>query len=326
MAFHKVIGQEKAARMLKNALAHRRLAHAYLFSGPDRVGQRHMAMELAKALNCTKRKDDACDTCTHCVRIAHGNFPDVHWIQPEGHAVKIDQIRALQENVSYHSMEASVKVLIIEAADMMTVQAANSLLKFLEEPVGDVVAVLLTENKHHVLPTVLSRCQTIPFQRVPSEIISRQLTAEGVAEREAAVAAKLAGSLEEARQIVREEWFRHALDVVVQVAKAVDGHIGQAMVVIQEKVVKSELGQHHLEYFLDLMILWYRDMLNISLGCEQPLTFLEHSEHFERQLTKWTEPRLVQAMEALMLAKRQLKQHVPSQLILEGWVLSVQEG
>lgn len=326
MALHDVIGQEKVAWMLQNALRRGRLAHAYIFTGPDCISQKKMALELAKALNCTAHEDDACGQCTHCIRIAHGNFSDVHWIKPEGQSVKIDQIRSLQKYFSYHSAEAAVKVFIIEAAETMTLQAANSLLKFLEEPVGVVVAILLTENKHAILPTILSRCQIVSFQAVPPETVAAQLEVEGVPQEEATIAAGLANNLEEAKQMVQTEWLTRAREIVVNLTEAILTRVGRALVIVQEELLGSEVGRSYLEYFLDLMILWYQDMLNIRLGRHHSLTFLEQMDDINKQATKWTVSGLMQAVEGLLSAKQQLRQHVPPQLVMEGWILSVQEG
>lgn len=326
MALLEVMGQEKVARMLKNALKRKRLAHAYIFSGPDREGKKRLALELAKALNCTTYTDDACDHCTNCVRVSHGNHPDVHWIIPDGRSVKIEQIRALQKNFSYHSVEAAAKVFIVEAAETMTLQAANSLLKFLEEPVGVVVAVLLTENVHAMLPTVVSRCQLVPFGHLSPQMMSEQLTTEGVPPGIASVAASLASGLEEARELSGQEWFIAVPPLIAQLSKAVIERSGKALIIVQEQLMKSDIGRHYMEFFLDLMILWYQDMLSIKLGCRKPITFLEQTEEIKQHVTKWTESTIVQAIERLLFARRQLRQHVPPQLVLEGWVLSVQEG
>lgn len=326
MALHDVVGQEKVGRMLQNALRRGRLAHAYIFTGSDRISQKKMALELAKALNCTTHEDDACGHCTHCVRIANGNFPDVHWIEPEGQSVRIDQIRSLQKYFSYHSVESEVKVFIVEAAETMTPQAANSLLKFLEEPVGLVVAILLAENKHAILPTILSRCQIVPFQAVPPETVTARLVAEGVSQEKAAIAAGLSNHLEEATQLVQAEWLMRAREIVVHLAEAILTRVGRALVIVQDELLGSEVGRNHLECFLDLMILWYQDMLNIRLGRSHSLTFLEQTDELNKQATKWTVSGLMQAVEALLSAKQQLRQHVPPQLVMEGWILSVQEG
>lgn len=326
MAFSDVVGQEKIAHMFRSALKRGRLGHAYVFSGPDRRGMKQMALELSKAINCTAAGEEACDRCVNCVRIAHGNHPDVHVIAPDGKSVKIEQMRTLQRRAAYHAMEAAMTVVIIEAAETMTLQAANSLLKFLEEPADKVIAILLTENSHALLPTVVSRCQFVPFQYVPSEKLSEQLIDEGMARERAAAAARLASGLEEARQLAKETWFASAMQLTTQLTHAMCEGAGKALIVVQEQLMKSEVGRTHLESFLDLMILWYRDMLNIKLGCSQPLTFLEQTDDLKQQVTKWTEPGLVHAIENLIFAKRELKAHVAPQLVVEGWVLSVQEG
>lgn len=326
VAFGDVIGQEKVARMLKQALNHDRLAHAYIFSGPDREGKRQMALELAKALNCSTRKNDACNDCTNCVRIGHGNHPDVHWIQPEGQSVKIEQIRLLQKNISYHSVETTVKIFIVEAADTMTLQAANSMLKFLEDPAGRVLAMLLTDNIHAILPTVRSRCQFVRFQYVPPEVMMKRLVKDGVPQALASVASGVASHLQEAQELCEHEWFLDAPRLVTQFTAALHEYSGRAFVIVQEKIMKSEIGKKYMDVFLHLLILWYQDMLTIKLGRRQTFTFFEQIKDVKQQGTKWTEKKIVQAVEQLMFARQQLRQHVPPQLVLEGWVLSVQEG
>lgn len=312
--------------MLQNALRRERLAHAYIFSGPDRAGKKQMALELAKALNCERQTADACGSCTTCTRIAHGNYPDVHWVQPEGKSVKIEQIRGLQKKFAYRTLESKVSVFIVEAAETMTGQAANSLLKFLEEPGDGVVAILLADHVHNLLPTVVSRCQLVPFRVLSAEKVSEQLEAEGILPQTARVVAHVADGLEAARQLAHAESFREAIKLVQQLSEATRVSSGQAVVAIQEKVMASDVSRDHLNEFIDLMILWYKDMLNIMLGCRQPLTFSEQKEVLQRQATNWTISRLVQAIEHMLFVKRQLKQHVPPQLALEGWVLSVREG
>ena len=326
VAFEEIVGQEKVARMLKNALRRRRLAHAYIFSGTDSDGKRKMAIELAKALNCSTYSDDACDNCTNCMRIANGNHPDVHWIAPDGTSVKIKQIRTLQKNIAYHSVEAMTKVFVIEAVETMTIQAANSLLKILEEPEGTALIILLTDNVQAIIPTIKSRCQLIPFQHPDPEIVCEQLIEEGVSREVAVIASRMANGLQEAREMCGETWFTSAPPLVVELTNATCDDSNKALIVVHEQLLKSETVRTHMELFLDLMILWYRDMLTMKLGCRQPQTFLEHVNDVKRQVMKWTESGIIQAVEKLLVAKQQLRQHVPPQLVLEGWVLSVQEG
>lgn len=324
MALDSVIGQQKVARMLKNAIRRGRLTHAYIFFGSDMLGMKKMAIAFAKAVNCEKRVDDACDGCSTCVRIAHGNHPDVQWVRPSGKTVKIEQIRTLQQKASYHASELKKQFAIIEGAETMTVQAANSLLKFLEEPVSDFVIVLLAENVHTLLPTVVSRCQLVSFQSVSPHMIVEQLTDEHISRNVATAAASMASSFEEAKELATSDWFNHALALVTQLSEAVNESSTRAIAFIQEQIMSTEIGQQHIEQFLDLMILWYQDMLKVSLGCRQPLAFPNYKDALVQQKAKWTETDLIHGVDQLLTAKREHNQYISAQSVLEGWVLTVQ--
>ncbi|TGV29764.1 DNA polymerase III subunit delta', partial [Mesorhizobium sp. M00.F.Ca.ET.186.01.1.1] len=149
--------QPRASELLYHSLLNNRLAHAYLLAGPKGAGKKQMALHLAKSLFCPEREADACGACLTCRRIEGGNHPDVLFITPDGASIKIDQIRALQKEMAMRAVESKHKVYIIEHVDKMTTQASNSLLKFLEEPPAGVLALLLTEHSHSILPTILSR-------------------------------------------------------------------------------------------------------------------------------------------------------------------------
>lgn len=129
-------GQEKAKQILQHALRSGRVSHAYLFAGPSGTGKLQAALAFAQALFCLSGGDDACGECLECRKFEHGNQPDLHRIVPDGQSVKLGQIQELQREMSYRTSDSgSRKVYVIEKADSMTLQAANSLLKFLEEPV-----------------------------------------------------------------------------------------------------------------------------------------------------------------------------------------------
>ncbi|HZK17985.1 MAG TPA: DNA polymerase III subunit delta' [Clostridia bacterium] len=159
-------GHKKVVDSFRSALVKGRVAHAYIFSGPKGAGKRAMAGGLAACLLCRDRKDGcACGVCKDCVQYGSGNHPDLLEISPLGASVKIEQIRDMQKYVGYRAYQGSFQICIIDAADTMTLQAANCLLKTLEEPPGKVVFILVTANPSALLPTVLSRCQQVQFQR-----------------------------------------------------------------------------------------------------------------------------------------------------------------
>ncbi|MBF0345471.1 MAG: DNA polymerase III subunit gamma/tau [Nitrospirae bacterium] len=181
--FEDLVGQDSIIRVIKNALLENRLAHAYLFSGPRGVGKTSTARILAKALNCVNGPTvTPCGTCPSCQSVRVGSFLDV--IEIDGASNNsVEDIRELREKVKYAPSGARYKLYIIDEAHMLSTAAFNALLKTLEEPPSHVIFVLATTAPNKIIPTVLSRCQHLPFKRVPSALIKEHLkviaTAEG---------------------------------------------------------------------------------------------------------------------------------------------------
>tara|TARA_B100000929_G_C15481211_1_gene411294 strand:- start:471 stop:1484 length:1014 start_codon:yes stop_codon:yes gene_type:complete len=183
MAFDRVLGQEQPKKILKNALQSSNVAHAYLFHGQESIGKKQIAIELAKSLNCASPiKGDACDECTSCRKIENRTHPDFFFVEPIKNTptareavVKIEAIRELQRKLAFHPYEGKVKVAIIDNADLMNLQAANSFLKTLEEPPSATILILISSNPFKLLPTLISRCQTIQFQPLTHENIEKIL-------------------------------------------------------------------------------------------------------------------------------------------------------
>lgn len=154
-------------RGLRQAVTDHKLPHAYVFVGPAGVGKRTTAMALAKAVNCPSRAGDACERCTVCQRIDRGLYPDVHLVVPQGQAIRIDQIRHLQEMLLLQAYEGRMKVAILDEAERLTIEAANSLLKILEEPPADTLCILICQNLGGLPATVTSRAQILRFGLLP---------------------------------------------------------------------------------------------------------------------------------------------------------------
>ena len=183
MGFEELKGQTRAIEILKAGFRAGRVAHAYLFYGPAGVGKKKAALIFSRLLNCEKPRDgEPCEVCPNCRKIKSGNHPDVMPIQPDGTAVKIAQIRALQERAYYKCYEAAYKIFIIDGADAMTSEAANSLLKTLEEPPAQTVFILLAEDKGRLPATILSRSQTIAFNLLDDDVITAILAEHGIIE------------------------------------------------------------------------------------------------------------------------------------------------
>jgi len=204
-----ILGQEGAINQLRAALQNKIISHAYLFLGPAGVGKRLTAYSFAAALNCQSPEQGykPCGKCPSCHKMEHGNYPGLLLIEPQGQSIKIEQIREIQARISYKKLEGKYQIVIMQDAQNMTADAANSLLKVLEEPPQGTVFILLADQSRSMLPTILSRCQLIRFVALKPEHISRILQEEyGLSQEEAEGISLLSGgSIEQALQL-KEGW------------------------------------------------------------------------------------------------------------------------
>ena len=183
-AFSGIVGQEAVVRTLRRAIETDRVSHAYLFSGPRGTGKTSTAKVLAMGLNCEKgpsaEPDGTCDSCRAIVGNSSLDVLEMDAASNRG----IDEIRDLRDKVNLAPAAGRVKVYIIDEVHMLTTEAFNALLKMLEEPPEHVVFVLATTEKHRVLPTIISRCQSFDFRRPGIETLTEKLAeiseAEGI--------------------------------------------------------------------------------------------------------------------------------------------------
>ena len=190
-----VVGQPRAVAQLRTALASGKLHHGYLFEGPEGAGKAHAATMLAMALNCERRDPDGCGSCGACNKIAAGTHPDVQWFDmtPKG---LTERVRELLTTLGFRPHEGRARVVIFDPAHGLApvperAEAANVLLKTLEEPPADTHFVLITAEPQRLPITVRSRCQRVRFD--PPEL-DRALDEETAQRRDELLGALLAGA------------------------------------------------------------------------------------------------------------------------------------
>ena len=171
-----VIGHEWAVHNFDQAATEYRPAHAYLISGPARIGKTTLARTLAMALNC-EADTRPCGQCRSCKLIASGKHPDVQIIEPDGAHLKIDQVRALQHDLALAPNEGRYRVAIFNQFEVATTEAQNALLKTLEEPPDYAVLMIITADPELLLPTIVSRCQLIALRPLTIAQVRLALTA-----------------------------------------------------------------------------------------------------------------------------------------------------
>ena len=177
MSFSNIYGHQKQIDMLQKAMAQQRVGHAYLFSGPDAIGKKALALQFARALNCENadRNNDACGACSSCRKMISGNHPDMHVLETQAQFIRIDAIRSIQDQMTFKPLEGRRRVFIIDDADKMNEQAANALLKTLEEPSADNFLMLVTARPYWLAQTILSRCRHVRLNPLPVGDVARFL-------------------------------------------------------------------------------------------------------------------------------------------------------
>jgi DNA polymerase-3 subunit gamma/tau len=228
-----IVGQEQVTQTLSNALKSGHVSHAYLFYGPRGTGKTSTGRILAKAVNCLNNgKGEPCNTCEICQAITEGRALDVIEIDAASNR-GIDEIRDLREKVNYAPNQARHKVYIIDEVHMLTKEAANALLKTLEEPPPQVIFILATTEIHKVLPTIMSRCQRFDFRRISRADIVSKLTricdAEGIKiepEGLQLIARSATGSLRDAENLLEQLTTYYGTEVQLRQVQALLGITG----------------------------------------------------------------------------------------------------
>ncbi len=166
---------DRLSRFFKRILKRNAFHPAYLFHGPPGVGKRKMAHAFAMAIFCHNREDDFCGECSACRRMKSGSYPDYHVIEPDGAFIKIDQNRDMIAEATVQPYESAKKIFVLDPADRMRAEAANSLLKILEEPFPFSLFILITASPRAILPTIDSRCQKVRFTPLPYDVLAANL-------------------------------------------------------------------------------------------------------------------------------------------------------
>ena len=196
MSFYDIYGHEKKIEIIQKALAQQRIGHAYLFSGIPAVGKKTLAREFVKALNCEKgyALHDSCGECSSCRKIQRGNHPDVFSVEADGQFIRIDAIREIQEQMKCKPLEARRRVFVIDDADKMNDQAANALLKILEEPSPSNILILVAARPYSMPSTIISRCQHMRFNPLRFDTVAKFLVDQtGMDNQRALLLAGLSG-------------------------------------------------------------------------------------------------------------------------------------
>lgn len=319
--FSSFIGNRRVVEILRRALDQERLPHALIFAGPPGVGKKTLALILARHLNCLRPiNGEACNACSGCRRIIAGTHPDVRIVEPEGAYIKIDRVRALIGEIAFQPFEARYRVAILDGADQMRQEAANCLLKTLEEPPSRSVLVLVTAKPYLLLETIRSRSRMLQFGPIAEGLIEEFLVgSQGRAPEDARLAAVLSnGSLGAALAFDVErnrETRRQALRFVSLLLQR--GSFGRASALIAGVVKDKESFPEWVEMTaLLLQDLYYAQTAPGRVGERDMAAELNDLAQSASHAS------VVAAIDAVKRLKAALQQNVNRQLALEAMFLA----
>jgi len=281
-----VIGQERIISLLDYTLRSNAVAHAYLLVGPQHVGKGTLALNFAQALNCDG-PDRPCGQCRSCRRILEGKHADVTITGLEsGVEIGIDDIRGLQRLANLPPYEGKCKSFIIDDAECLSTEAANALLKILEEPPRGVVWILLATEEDRLPPTVVSRCQRLELRPLPSEKVREALIHSYKVDPERA---KLLSRLcrgcfgRAVSALSDDDILERRFQGVTRLFSLINASLAQRFVYAQE--LAGELSQNRragpeiMEVWFD----WWRDLLLVKAGCSDDIINTENVTALEEQ-------------------------------------------
>lgn len=319
--------QPRVMKLLTNSIVKDRLAHAYLFEGKKGTGKREVGILLAKSFFCKNLQNyEPCENCSNCKRIQSGNHPDVHLVEPEGLSIKKGQIQALQEEFSKSGVESNKKLYMIVHADKMTVNAANSLLKFLEEPNANTIAILITEQYHKMLNTILSRCQLLSFQPLQPKALEQTLMNSGIPTHIASLVSQLTNDTEAAFDMSKDDWFAQARLKVIKLYEILTTRNGQAPLYIHTEWMNYFIDKEKQETGLDLLLYIYKDVLSVQLGNDEHVIYRDIIQQIKQHALQITQRSVTEKVTSILEAKKRLHANVNPQLLMEQLVLTLQEG
>ncbi|MCF6289803.1 MAG: DNA polymerase III subunit delta' [Desulfobacterales bacterium] len=319
-SFANIIGQDKAKNLLITSFSRKKMAHAYLFRGPDGVGKKRLALTMAAFINCNHpRGTDVCGNCSSCRKFNADSHPDLLHIRPDGAGIKIKQIRELKHALTFPPFEARTRVVILEDVHTMRREAANSLLKTLEEPPADNLLILTADESGVLLPTIVSRCQVIPFHALPYELVAQALCRDHDLDPAggATLAALSEGSLGRAGLLLDQELLdlrQELIENLVRLSPADPESVGMILRLAERAAaLKEQLGE-----LLGMLKTWFRDLMLLAGGGPQELvTSQDLAAILDTAGRRWNMAELQAKLKMIQRAEKELHRNCNRTLVCE---------
>ena len=332
-----IVGQEKAVFFLQKSLERGKLAHAYLLVSPPHVGKMALAINLAKAINC-ESLEKPCGTCISCQRIAEGKHADVQVIElgliaesSEGESktkISVEQVDQILHSVNLAPFEGKFRVFIIDGVEFMSIAAANRLLKTIEEPLQNVIFLLLTANESLVPLTIVSRCQRLELLPVTTEQIEKGLiTYYQVDPEKAKLLARISnGCFGWAVSAIRDNTLvQQRKEWINDWREMFDADYDRRFTFAARLVEKYSQNRSIVQQKLDLLLNWWHDLLLVQADCEKDIKNIDFQSELKTMAEGYSIDQIRAFIDRIQSAKEQLRLNINPQLVLEVLMLNIPE-
>lgn len=326
--FNDIIGQEQIKEHMQNALAAKKISHAYILNGEKSSGKEFVAKVFAMALQCEQGGGNPCQKCHSCRQALTDNQPDIIKVTHEKpNTISVDDIRAqINNDVAIKPYSSPYKVYIVNEAEKMTPQAQNAILKTLEEPPEYAVILLLTTNVNSLLPTILSRCVVLNMKPVADELVRRFLMEQmQIPDYKAEVCVAFArGNIGKAKSLASSEEFENVKSEALSLLKYIQDMELHEIVAAIKKITDYKL---EITDYLDIIAIWYRDVLLFKATSDvNHLIFREEISAIRKVAQRSSYEGIEEIIKALDKAKNRLNANVNFDLTMELLLLTIKEN
>ena len=326
------VGHERAVAALQRGLDSDRVSHSSLIAGPPQVGKTTLALDIARAVNC-ESDDRPCSDCGQCRRISAAIHPDVRVVGLEKARsgrlrtlISIEQVRDVQREISLLPFEGRYRVIIFENAELFSEEAANSLLKTLEEPPESVLIILVATDTRALLPTIVSRCRLVQLRPVPTATIADLLVERKSlsADRAREIAGIASGRVGWAVQAAEDpDMLKRVSDVLDEVETVVRSPLTERFDYAASLADRFPRDRRSVYSELELWLSWWRDVLLIGQERPELVSNVSRLESLSRAAESLAPTSVTNAIRTVMRTTFLLERNVSPRLALEGMMLKL---
>lgn len=325
MGYEEVIGQDKIKKYLMDITKGDSISHGYIFEGPKGTGKLKLAEIFARTILCMERDDFSCEKCSSCIKAKAASHPDIHVMDYSENSIKRQDVDEIQEIVYVKPYESKKKIIILNEAHKMTDQAANTFLKTLEEPPVDTVIILTTVNSSLIIPTIVSRCQIIKFDRISDcEVKKILMDKYSVDDQKAALITGYSkGIVQRAVNILQERV--NILQLREEIVDMIDNLLKNGKSEVFEYEKYFDKHKDDIDDILEILMTWFRDISFYQVGAIEQIINIDIISLIEKHSAKTDRKRCAEVYEVFQNTYDDVKSNVNYKLAIDNMLFGIQE-